>query len=59
MKKTGIGIKIICACVLLLLVVYAGGCYYYGNHFQRGTLIDQDLTGRYFLPSDSGAKKRR
>ena len=41
MKKTGIGIKIICACVLLLLVVYAGGCYYYGNHFQRGTLIDQ------------------
>ena len=41
MKKTGIGIKIICACVLLLLVVYAGGCYYYGNHFQRGTLINQ------------------
>ena len=41
MKKTGIGIKIICVCVLLLLAVYAGGCYYYGNHFLRGTLIDQ------------------
>ncbi len=69
MKKTGIGIKIICACVLLLLVVYAGGCYYYetifnGNSDRSGdvsNLTVQDLADRvdaYFLRIQERKKRR-
>ncbi|MDO4260571.1 MAG: L,D-transpeptidase family protein [Eubacteriales bacterium] len=39
-------VKILCGCAGLLLAVYAGGFWYYGDHFVRGTVIDHvDVSG--------------